>query len=161
MEEKALKQKEYVEYISEHISNVHLAFLKYGKTLCEKLNISLSKLSNNIDIHDKSKYSEEEFEPYRQWFHSCSYEERDEKAFNKAWEHHYKFNRHHPQYWVDEDGNIKDMDKIFIAEMLLDWEAMSMKFGGTTYEYYLKEKDKKPFSDNTKKIIESVIEIFK
>lgn len=159
--EKDLKEKEYRNYINEHISNIHTAYLKYARILCEKLNISMFKLSHNIDIHDKSKYSEEEFDAYRQYFFPCSDEKKDKELFDKAWEHHYKFNRHHPEYWINEDGSIKDMDNIFIAEMLLDWAAMGIKFGDTAYSYYMKERDNKPLSDNTKQIIDSVIEIFK
>ena len=162
MNEKDLKERKYREYINEHITNVRIAWLKYKDILCKKLNVNPYILSNNIDKHDHTKYSEEEFEGYRQYFYPCSDEEPNEELFNLAWKHHYKNSPHHPEYWVDEDNKyIKDMEPIYIAEMLLDWEAMSMKFGGTTYDYYMKEKDNKPFSDNTRKLIEKVIDIFK
>lgn len=157
-----LRECMYREYITEHISNVRIVYLKYGDKLCKILNINPYILVDNINKHDHSKYSEEEFEGYRQYFHPCSDEIPDEKIFELAWKHHYKNNPHHPEYWVDEINNTyKDMEPIYIAEMLLDWEAMSMKFGGNTYEYYMKEKDNKPFSDGTKKIIEKAIDIFK
>lgn len=162
MSEKDLKERKYREYIDEHIANVRIAWLKYKDILCEKLNINPYTLSNNINNHDHTKYSEEEFEGYRQYFHPCSDEEPNEELFNLAWKHHYKNSPHHPEYWVNEDNNsIRDMEPIYIAEMLLDWEAMSMKFGENTYDYYIKEKDNKPFSDNTRKLIEQVIDIFK
>ena len=50
------------------------------------------------------------------------------------------------------------MPALYIAEMLLDWEAMSMKFNGSTYDYYIKNRDKKPFSENTKQILDKVVE---
>ena len=40
-----------------------------------------------------------------------------------------------------QENNIKDMPNIYIAEMLCDWEAMSIKFNDSTYEYYKKERD--------------------
>lgn len=161
--EKAMKEKEYMLYISEHISNVKLAYTKYANKLCNTLNVSPILLAMNIDVHDKSKYSDEEFEAYRNYFYPCTDEEKDEDAFNKAWEHHYTVNPHHPQYWQDKiTGEIKDMSPLAIAEMLIDWEAMKIKFGGNTYDYYIKERDKKPFSDNTKAILDKVVkEIFK
>lgn len=158
--EKELKEKEYLNYIEEHISNVKIAYMHYSEQLCRALNISNKDLFINVSKHDQSKYSEEEFDAYRQYFHTCSNEKKDKELFDKAWVHHYINNPHHPEYWVDMHGYVRDMKPIYIAEMLLDWEAMSMKFGGSTYDYYMKEKDNKPFSDNTKKILDEIITIF-
>lgn len=160
MIERDVKEQEYLEYINEHISNIKLAHKKYGEELCNLLKINKLELAVNIAIHDASKYSLEEFDAYRLYFYPCSDEEKDKELFNKAWKHHYTINKHHPEYWVDGD-NIKDMPNLYIAEMLLDWEAMSMKFGSNTYEYYKKERDIKPFSDTTKKTIDQIINIFK
>lgn len=161
--EKDLKEKEYLTYIHEHISNVKIASIKYGPQLCELLNVSHIQLMMNITNHDQSKYSPEEFDGYRQYFYTCSNEEKNKELFDQAWIYHQNHNPHHPEYWIDrsEDGTIKDMPPLYIAEMLLDWEAMSMKFNNTTYDYYMKNKDKKPFSENTKKFIDKVIHIFK
>lgn len=145
------KEKEYIKYIEEHIANVKIAHQKYGNKLCKILNIAPIILSYKINEHDKSKYSEEEFNGYRQWFYPCSFEHRNEELFNKAWEHHYMYNQHHPEYW-----NI-DMPPIAIAEMILDWEAMSMKFGGNTYDYYIKNRDTKSFTEKDKKILDIVL----
>lgn len=162
MSEKELKESNYRNYINNHISNVKIAFIKYGKILAKEFNINYNTLSDHINNHDHTKYSEEEFEGYRQYFHPCSDETPNKELFDLAWRHHYKNSPHHPEYWVDEDNNIIiDMEPIYIAEMLLDWEAMSMYFNNNTYDYYMKEKDNKPLSENTKKFIEKVINIFK
>lgn len=149
------KNKEYQDYIDEHINFVKAAAIGYGEKLCKALGITWLELSKAIKLHDKSKYSVEEFEGYRQWFYPCSYETKNKDLFDKAWEHHYTHNKHHPEYWKGED-----MTPLAIAEMLLDWEAMSMKFNTNTYEYYQKERDNKELSENTKKIIDQVIHIF-
>ena len=147
--EKSLKEQEYLKYVREHISNIHSAYIKYGRTLSKKLNISLLELSGVVYQHDVSKFSDEEFDGYRQYFYPCSDETKNEELFNRAWEHHYSVNKHHPEFWVYAYNNEpEDMPNLYIAEMLLDWEAMSMKFGGTTYEYYMKNRDKKPLSNN-------------
>ena len=162
MNELRLKENEYKAYIKEHFTNVNTAFLKYGINMAKRLFITPGALYVRVIKHDDSKYLKEEFDGYRQYFYPCSGEEKNEKLFNDAWKHHYKNNDHHPEYWVDEvTGDIKDMPVECIAEMLLDWEAMSMKFGGNTYDYYMKEKDNKPFSENTKKVIEDLIGLFK
>lgn len=162
MSELRLKENEYKAYIKEHFNNVNSAFLKYGITMSRILHITPGTLYVRVVKHDDSKYSPEEFDGYRQYFYACSGEKPNEELFDKAWEHHYKNNDHHPEYWVNEvTGDIADMPPECIAEMLLDWEAMSMKFGGNTYDYYMKEKDNKPFSENTKIIIEDLIGLFK
>lgn len=162
MIEKQIKEKEYTKYINEHIMNIRLAFTVYGDILCKKLNIPNKQLILNINNHDLSKYSEEEFDGYRQYFYPCSNEIKNEELFNRAWKHHYEENKHHPEFWVDSFTNeITDMPPTYIAEMLLDWEAMSIKFSNNTYDYYKKERNKKPLSDNTKKIIDNIIDIFK
>ena len=151
MTELERKEQEYTQYIEEHIANVNLAFEKYGHKLCDLLRVPYLILAYKVKEHDKSKYSEEEFNGYRQWFYPCSDEEKNKELFDEAWEHHYTTNQHHPQYWMI------DMAPIAIAEMLLDWEAMSMKFGGNTYDYYIKERDKKGFTKKDKKILDVVV----
>lgn len=162
MNEIYLKENEYKAYIKEHVANVHSAFLKYGINMAKRLFITPGALYVRVIRHDDSKYSDIEFNAYRQYFYACSDETPNEEEFNNGWIHHYKNNDHHPEYWVDEvTGEIKDMPVECIAEMLLDWEAMSMKFGGSTYDYYMKEKDNKPFSENTRRIVEELITLFK
>ena len=161
MGELQLKENEYRAYIKEHVANIHAAFLKYGKELCSLIFETPGALYTRVIKHDDSKYCNIEFDAYRQYFYPCSDEEPNEEEFNNAWKHHYRNNDHHPEYWIDDDGTIKDMPPICVAEMLLDWEAMSMKFNGSTYEYYLKEKDVKPFSENTKKLLAELITVFK
>ena len=160
--ERELKEKEYLAYINEHIANVKTAYYNYRFQLCSNLVISAVDLYNNILVHDDTKYSEEEFEGYRQWFYPCSDEEKNKELFDKAWEHHYLNNPHHPEYWCDRETNEPtDMPDIYIAEMLLDWAGMGIKFGDTAYEYYMKTRDTKPLSENTKKKIDRIIKIFK
>lgn len=161
MSELSTKEKEYMMYINEHIANVKLAFEKYGDELCRLLNIKKYDLLKNVSKHDESKYTDKEFDGYRQYFYTCSDEQQDKELFNIAWIYHQNSNPHHPEFWVDRStGDVVDMPNIYIAEMLLDWEAMSMKFNGNTRDYYLKNKYKKPFSDNTLAILDEVTKIF-
>ena len=160
IKELKLKREEYTEYINNHISNVKIAFDRYGEILAKKLNVPLSLLKQNIELHDNSKFSEEEFEAYRQYFYPCSFEEKDERKFNIAWDHHYQNNKHHPEYWVF-NNELQEMPNIWIAEMLLDWEAMSINFKDNTYDYYIRTRDKKPFHYTTLEKLDNIIEIFK
>lgn len=163
-----MKEDQYINYINEHISNIKCAMINYGDKLCELLNLDSNKLMELIYIHDKSKYDIEEFIAYRMKFYPSTSDTKSkedvDELFNLAWLHHQNNNPHHPEYWVlIDDGKVKalDMPNIYIAEMLLDWEAMSMKFHDNTYKYYYEKGKNKILSDKTRATIESVIDIFK
>ena len=157
MEIRTAKEHEYDSYIKEHINNVKKSFnyrVYAIKNALQLSNDEIMELKNKIMKHDESKYSEEEFEPYRQWFHPEPGEEKNKELFDKAWEHHYTVNDHHPEYWKG-----KDMSKVAIAEMICDWEAMSHKFGGNPLEYFEKEryKKKKVMSEKTFEIVDNAL----
>lgn len=156
---------EYYNYIQEHIKNVREAFETYGNILCNKLEVSEVDLGSNVDRHDLSKFSEEEFIGYRKRFYPIKGEFYIEDIFNKAWFHHIKKNPHHPEYWsyADDDSKIiiTTMEPIYIAEMLLDWSAMGKKFNDTPYKYWIEKGDTKPFNPVTRKLVNEIVPLFK
>ena len=148
MEIRTAKEKEYDDYIKEHINNVKKSFNYRVYAIKNALQLTdeeLKELRNKVLCHDESKYSKEEFEPYRQWFHTEPGEEKNKELFDKAFEHHCLVNDHHPEHWKG-----KDMPKVAIAELICDWEAMSRKFGGNPLKYFEKEKMKKKKVMSTK-----------
>lgn len=159
------KREEYLAYINEHIANVKKAcdvFLSI--TWDEDLFTfdDMEELKLAVEKHDESKYSDAEFEPYRKQFFPVDEEEKNENEedFETAWEHHYRNNDHHPQFWV-RDGIIKEMSNVAIAHMICDWEAMSYKFGGSAYEYYCKDGKNKTYHHNTVEKLEKMLNVFK
>lgn len=149
-------QEENRKYILEHRANVK----KFADWLEENLpelfkDISLDDFHEIIEEHDDSKFSEEEFEPYAQkWFGDGV----KTPAYEEAWKHHWMNNEHHPEFWLGED-----MPYIYILEMLCDWGSFSIKSGDMaelSKFYYDKAKDdeEKNLSDNTKTIIEEILE---
>lgn len=166
--EKKAQAKNYKRYVDEHIENVNKAFSEFGPALCKALSIDLGRLKEMIEIHDQSKYSEEEFEGYRKYFYPTHLEDSEslnKYAFDLAWDHHVKNNPHHPEFWVRQDEDTgelipEDMPNTFIAEMLLDWQAMGYKFGDNAYQYWNSDKCKKFLSPVTREKVESVISIF-
>jgi hypothetical protein len=142
---KAAKKKanEYREYIDEHRRNI----LRAWKEMQEKCkddpfiydDWKFACLDSAVKEHDLSKYSPEEFEPYRQYFYPCKGESSDHDAFDAAWKRHYENNPHHWEYWVGRpDGGL--YQSLCYTEMVLDWTAMGYRFGGTALEYYEKHK---------------------
>lgn len=105
--------------------------------------------------HDLSKLYPSEFIPYAKEF----YGDNRDSGFEKAWFHHYKNNKHHWQYWMDYRGNPVDIPDYYIDEMILDWKAMGIEFGDTAKEYYLNNKDKIKFTEQTREKIEDKLEV--
>ena len=78
-------------------------------------------------IHDLSKLSREELPTFSKDHGSLkgitfATEEYQTQLLElgEALQHHYRNNRHHPQYY---DNEIDGMDLLSLVEMFLDWEA--------------------------------------
>lgn len=52
--------------------------------------------------------------------------------------HHYRHNRHHPEY----HGGIENMNLIDLLEMLADWKAASEMQGSTIAEFLIQNRDR-------------------
>ena len=149
-------QEEYKNYIEEHKARVK----QYAEWLKENLpelfeNIDLELFNEMINEHDDSKYEEPEFEAYAQKFYG---NKEDSFEFEEAWKHHWTHNEHHPEFWLGED-----MPYIYILEMLCDWGSFSIASGDMKElsNYYFteaKDDEEKNLSENTKNIIEEILE---
>lgn len=119
-------------------------------------------------IHDWTKFLPDEYFPY------ANYNFQDESAnspsaqaaFNLAWNHHQKRNRHHYQYYIlrNDDGRefLLEMSALDRREMLADWASFSLKFGKTvkdTRDWYLKGAQQKAINPNTRTWIHHYLEI--
>lgn len=145
------KREEYRKYIEEHVNNVQKVWTNIinHKELRRIVNGSDTNTINediicqNIMMHDKSKWSEEEFEPYRKNFHYVNEKEKEDNLldFQIAWQHHKDNNKHHWNYWY-ERGLTNEMPIIYVVEMFCDHAAMSIKFGGTALEWFKNELSK-------------------
>ena len=176
--ERNLKEQEYLDYINEHIGNVHKAYELYMIPLLEANNIStlisdeelkaaISHLGEYIDTHDASKFSDSEFDGYREKYYpttreldgDLAYKSNLEERYQECWKHHYTVNAHHPEHWVNHDNDTReDMTLEAIMEMICDWEAMSLKFGTSTLKWYEEaEYEKSCFSSKTKEIVEDLM----
>lgn len=148
-------QEDYKTYVEEHKERV-TQFSSWLQKECPELfeNVDIDVFNDLIAEHDESKFSEEEFEPYAQkWFGDG----KKTPEYEKAWEHHWSNNEHHPEYW---DG--EDMPYIYILEMICDWGSFSIASGDMkelSDFYYNKAKadPEKNLSDATQEIIEDII----
>ena len=163
-------REDYIEYIDDHIANVRKA---YDWLIAHEIDNDVdfgdfSKLETLINSHDKSKWSDEEFEPYAIYF----YKGKNNKAdFNKAWNHHQKANPHHWQYWVlikdnpDPKNNYVciPMEQEYIVEMICDWWAFSHKSGNLyeIFDWYEENKDNQLMHNTTRGTVERILKAIK
>ena len=141
------KNKEYLAYIDNHITNVKTAFnILFKKPFneidaqelqisIEDLNKARNKVKDSLDKHDISKYSDEEFDAYRlkyfmtkseqnKYSNDFGYKEIVDENYNKAWHHHFIENDHHPEHWkwvdlVENRYVIRDVARSEAVEMPL------------------------------------------
>lgn len=168
----------YLKYVLEHKKNVFIECMNMAKEYWNdpywrKENRKIAReLFIQAFTHDLSKFSFKEFKPYARYFYGkhgvkqkqfiknnnlVDYDcERCEYRFNKAWEHHYNVNKHHPEYWVG-----KDMPMKYIRFMVCDLKAMSKKFGGSAQEYYLQNYYKWDISHETRHMLEIELDLIK
>ena len=156
------KDQEYYKYLKIHEVRLKASFndriyalknaLLLSKEQCEKLKERILK-------HDASRYTPEEWDDWRKSYFPINDKEKEEgeESEKKARDHHYKVNAHHPEHWKG-----KEMDKISIAEMIIDWEADSKADGGNPLKWWLyndeaKEK-KKLLNPKTREEVERVLQ---
>lgn len=156
------KEQEYYKYLKIHEVRLKASFndriyalknaLLLSKEQCEELKERILK-------HDASRYTPEEWDNWRKSYFPVNDKEKEEgeKTEKEARKHHYKVNAHHPEHW-----NGKEMDKVSIAEMIIDWEADSKVDGGNPLKWWLyndeaKEK-KKLLNPKTREEVERVLQ---
>lgn len=128
----------YYRSVTDHIANV----VKCGR----KLGVP----EEQLQIHDKSKFSNEEFPHYAMYFHSgidkspldaAEQSGLVSNAFARAWLHHIHHNPHHWQHWIFPDGyspkgsdvesGIVHMPPSYALEMIADWMGASIAYTGS------------------------------
>ena len=147
-ETQKIQEKKYKAYIDNHKKNVVETWeeLKKDKIIYDYIMAQSQKenieniesiINKNVQMHDNSKYGEEEWEPYRKRFYSVNEEEKksSKKEFSKAWEHHKKTNTHHHEHWEEINKN-NEMPLTDVVEMCCDWISMSKVLGGTALSWY-------------------------
>jgi hypothetical protein len=107
---------EKIDLVFTHIKNVQRNCYKLGIKLMRRRELELGRtLICNGQIHDNSKFRGIEFEHL---FYG-------DPLLPEVVKHHQSINPHHPEYW----GGIKNMPRVYVAEMVCDWYARSTEFG--------------------------------
>ena len=161
---------QYNKYLEEHIGNV----IKGYEILKDNLDVDfVSKHKINFDYldlvirkHDQSKYTEDEYFAYDEYFYGTKCKETKEK-FDLAWLHHQNTNKHHWQYWLlkEDNGLLKplDMDIYSIIEMVCDWWSFSLKQNKPLeiLKFYNDHESTRVLSNNTKYTVLEILDTIK
>ena len=120
-------------YIS-HIKTIRL-HRKFVRKLCFKLGLYRQGI-----LHDLSKYSPTEISiaKYYSGTNSPHQNCREELGYSPSWIHHYHNNKHHYQYWQDQDemdNNIPlKMPFNYVLEMFCDRVAACKAYNKSRYQ---------------------------
>ena len=105
-----------------------LATIEHIQRVQYYIRLFTDRLTTKAQHHDESKLSDIEAPIFAEHTEKLSEIEFGSKEYEKELEelsvalnHHYKYNRHHPQYFGEE--GINAMDLTDILEMLADWMA--------------------------------------
>ena len=152
---------EYNTYIIEHVDNVKKAYM-----WLKEHNIIKEDILDQLSLHDASKYTDEEYKAYDDYFYGTK-TEKVKKDFDYAWLHHIHENPHHWQHWVlvndDEGSYALEMPKEFVYEMICDWWSFSHKTGNLyeIFDWYKAHTKKMILHENTKKLVEEILDKIK
>lgn len=154
---------DYNNYINEHVRNVRRGFHWLLDNLSDVFDgLQFSQISL-IEAHDLSKWDEEEYSPYDNYFYGNRTKEvKDE--FDIAWLHHQHNNPHHWQYWLlmEESGKVRalEMPLEYILEMICDWWSFSWKSDNLfeIFDWYKKNGPKMTLHPTTRKTVEEILD---
>ena len=139
--------EKYKEYLTGHIGNVAKSLEVLATLDIPYVTEHIEELREIVKEHDASKYEEPEWSAYLHHFYPTNDEEAMmEEEFENACKHHIRANKHHWNYWCDEDNNlIEDIDeeeyKLYTIERICDWLSMAAQHDEGPTEYWNANKD--------------------
>ena len=126
---------------SDHIgaeTSTLLTITRHRAVIQDSLRGIAQMLERRGDLHDLSKFSDEEFSGFRNINHAARGNKYGSPEYRKAleaiggeggaFEYHVERNRHHPEYFLNQT----EMSFIDIIEMVCDWHAASVVYGNST-----------------------------
>jgi len=129
--------RKYLDYLEEHLNNIARAFEEVSKACDGMAWVGDDKawytLKYEVEHHDLSKFSKEEFTQYRGKFYPI--EGEINTKLGSAWSNHKSANTHHWES-IRCDADYPGVTERDLVHMVIDWTAMGYKFGDTAQEYY-------------------------
>ena len=145
----------------------HFKLITYHKWLVFKLCCKIGEPWRGF-MHDWSKYSWTEFGEGSKHYpgnHSPIIAAKKANGYSKAWLPHKGRNKHHLEYWLDENAPEKTpiMPYKYAAEMICDKLAAGMAYQGKNFtkeyelEYWEEEKIKVRANEKMKNFVTEVL----
>jgi len=141
--------------------------MRHIETVRNYINVVIRELLIRQEMHDQSKLADPElviFNTYTPKLRNCTYGSDEYNAYlkemNVALDHHYAINRHHPEYFRDEDSvevnGLQQMNLVDLIEMLCDWKAASLRHNtGDIYKSIKINKKRFKYSDELENILKN------
>ena len=130
-------------------TNTLLTMIRHRAVIQDNLKGIAQMLERRGDLHDLSKFSDEEFPGFRNINHAARGNKYGSPEYKKAletiggeggaFEHHVERNRHHPEHFLNQT----EMSFIDIIEMVCDWHAASVVYGNNTLRESLEKHHKR------------------
>lgn len=158
------KHWRYLSYVCRHKWFVFVACMRLGVPLHRAI------------FHDWTKFLLSEWLPYAEYFYGDKetpspgkygycHTAGSDAAFDAAWNHHQKRNKHHWQYWLlvndDNDGGYipLPMPDAYMREMVADWVGAGKAQGKPdTAAWYEENKAKMVLHPRTRLKVELLLE---
>lgn len=161
----------FLKDISDHRNNISKAFDTFGELFCKVANADYKKVEARIAQHDLSKLTDEvEMIGIMAYFYQYQAKDlpfdspRRKYMYQKSLLAHYHANSYYLEHWIEmENGHFiaLKMDPESVVEMVLDWIAVGMD---DRYQpasaYWASRKDKKLINDETKKLVDELINTY-
>lgn len=155
---------DYDLYLKEHIGAVTKGLI----WMMDHQVISGPKASlalENAGKHDESKYTQEEYKAYDDYFYGGNRSFDVKRAFDYAWLHHQHHNPHHWQYWVltnddEKDGTVAlEMPEEYVYEMIADWWTFSWRNDSLLeiFDWYEEHRNRMILHKKTRKLVEDIL----
>lgn len=147
----------------------HLGTINKHRFLVFKLSIKAGIPFRGL-VHDLSKYSFEEFFENMKYYNSKDKSPimycKKANGYSKAWLHHKGHNKHHYEYWYDEETTVKApiIPYKYTAEMICDTLAAGMTYQGKNWtndyqlNYFNKRFNKNMVNEKILKVLNEVYE---
>ena len=146
---------------------LHFGLITYHRWLVFKLCCKVGEPWRGF-VHDLSKYSPTEFFESVKYYtgtHSPITEAKKDKGYSVAWLHHKGRNKHHTEYWFDDNAPDKTpvMPYKYAVEMVCDKLAAGMAYMKKDFtkeyelEYWTKEREKVIINEKTKNFVTEVL----
>jgi len=150
--------------LAKHLKTIR-THRKYVRQMCWKMGLFWQGL-----FHDLSKYSIPELKMCKYWTSKGSPHQacREAIGYSPSWIHHYHKNKHHFQYWWDEDelGKIIPikMPYKYVIESFCDMVGASKAYGGkawkeeSVWNYWVSKcRDTRIMNEESKYLVEKLI----